>query len=469
MTFVFYDTETTGIDTSFDQILQFGAIRTDNDLNETDRFETRCRLLPHVVPAPMALAVTRVTPAMLEDPSLPSHLEAMRRIAQKLDEWSPACIAGYNSLSFDENLLRQAFFQTLHPPYLTNTNGNIRADVYRMVLAVSVHSPSTLKIPFGPNGKPSRKLDALAPANGFDHTNAHDALGDVEATIFIARLIRDRAPHLWSAIMDTTVKSRVVERLLDDRPIVQTEVFGQSVQNRLVVGLACNPDYNAEVGVFDLSFDPESYMDLPLEGLVDTINGKPKPIRVVRANAQPILIDPSIVEDGVMRELPDPQEGARRADLVLGNQGFRKRVGEALSQRYPEREPGQWVEEQIYDGFIGSADSQRMREFHAAQPSERIKIAHMFEDRRLKELAFRQIYFEAPEALEPKLRGWFENWQMQRVTNPDGKDGVRSWASAHADALKLAEDPRDFDNGFVREITDWFASKANQFGPNQGC
>ena len=38
MSFVFYDTETTGTNTTFDQILQFGAIKTDHDLNEIDRF-----------------------------------------------------------------------------------------------------------------------------------------------------------------------------------------------------------------------------------------------------------------------------------------------------------------------------------------------------------------------------------------------------------------------------------------------
>jgi exodeoxyribonuclease-1 len=46
MAFVFYDTETTGTDPAFDQILQFGAIRTDDDLNEIDWFEVRCRLQP---------------------------------------------------------------------------------------------------------------------------------------------------------------------------------------------------------------------------------------------------------------------------------------------------------------------------------------------------------------------------------------------------------------------------------------
>jgi exodeoxyribonuclease-1 len=49
MSVVFYDTETIGTYTDFDQILQFAAIKTDNELNELDRFEIRCRLLPHIV------------------------------------------------------------------------------------------------------------------------------------------------------------------------------------------------------------------------------------------------------------------------------------------------------------------------------------------------------------------------------------------------------------------------------------
>ena len=55
MSFVFFDTETTGLRHGFDQIVHFAAIRTDNDLNEIDRFEARSRLLPHVVPHPIAL------------------------------------------------------------------------------------------------------------------------------------------------------------------------------------------------------------------------------------------------------------------------------------------------------------------------------------------------------------------------------------------------------------------------------
>ena len=63
MSFVFYDTETTGTNTTFDQILQFGAIRTDDQLRELERFEIRCRVLPDVAVSPGAMRVTGENPA----------------------------------------------------------------------------------------------------------------------------------------------------------------------------------------------------------------------------------------------------------------------------------------------------------------------------------------------------------------------------------------------------------------------
>jgi len=84
MSFVFYDTETTGTDIWFDQILQFGAIRTDDDLNEVDRFEIRCRLLPHVTPSPKALEVTGVDPLSLLATELPSDYEAISEVHARL-------------------------------------------------------------------------------------------------------------------------------------------------------------------------------------------------------------------------------------------------------------------------------------------------------------------------------------------------------------------------------------------------
>jgi len=59
-TFLFYDTETSGLNRAFDQILEFAAIRTDLELNELERFTARIRLRPDVVPSPQAILVNRI-------------------------------------------------------------------------------------------------------------------------------------------------------------------------------------------------------------------------------------------------------------------------------------------------------------------------------------------------------------------------------------------------------------------------
>ena len=43
-TYLFYDLETTGLNKSFDQILQFAAIRTDLNLKELKRYELKIKL-----------------------------------------------------------------------------------------------------------------------------------------------------------------------------------------------------------------------------------------------------------------------------------------------------------------------------------------------------------------------------------------------------------------------------------------
>ena len=108
MDFVFYDLETTGLSPAFDQPLQFAAIYTDENFVEKDRVNIRCRLAPHILPSPQALVVTRVTPDQLTDPSLPSLFEFSQQVAELTERWAPAIWVGYNTIKFDEEVLRIA-------------------------------------------------------------------------------------------------------------------------------------------------------------------------------------------------------------------------------------------------------------------------------------------------------------------------------------------------------------------------
>lgn len=171
------------------------------------------------------------------------------QIAEKLRAWSPAIFTGYNTLSFDEPLLRQAFYQTLQPVYLTNTNGNQRADVLRLALATAALAPNAMAVPISAKGRPTLRLDTLVPANGFAHEHAHDAVADVEATNYMARLIRDRAPAVWASLMPLVDKSEVQARVLSGQALCLVQYHMGRPTVLPVVGCGQSHDHATMLGV----------------------------------------------------------------------------------------------------------------------------------------------------------------------------------------------------------------------------
>jgi len=418
MSFVFYDTETTGINTSFDQVLQFAAIRTDAELNELDRFEIRCRILPHVVPGPQAMRVTRVSSSQLIDPSLPSHYEMVRTIRAKLLSWSPATIIGYNSLRFDENLLRQAFYQTLHPPYVTNTNGNARSDALKIVQATSLFSPESLTFPVGDKGPISFKLDRLAPANGFNHEAAHDALADVEATIFICRLIAERAPELWSSFMRFSQKAAVEDYISSESIFCLSEFYANRPFSWLVTSLGVNSKNRSEHYVYDLSVDPADLAALSDIKLVGRLSKSPKVMRTIKSNGAPILMASDDAPMNVTAKDIAPDELERRVQY-LQDVGIRQRFVAAYETTKEEYTPSPYVEQQIYDGFFSNSDAQLMEQFHNAPWPDRVEIIEQFSDRRLTYLGRQLLYFERPDLLTNKQRHEHSKLVAARLTEAD--------------------------------------------------
>jgi exodeoxyribonuclease I len=466
MTYVFYDTETTGTLTSFDQILQFGAIRTDQDLNELERFDIRCRLLPHVVPAPGALRVTGVTPSMLTDPALPSHFEAMRQIHEKLREWSPVVFLGYNSISFDENLLRQAFYQTLQPIYLTNTGGNARGDLMRIVHAASVYAPNVLAIPINENGRRTFRLDGLAPANGFAHDDAHEAISDVEATIHLSRLIRDYAPEVWDTMIGLTRKQGVVRFVEDHEVFAFSTVSGNRSNTWLVTGCGVNPAYDAENATFDLSFPPEEYIGLTVEELANAMGRKTTAFHTFRSNSQPILMPPELAEAAITETGLSSGDLEQRADLIQGDPDFRMRVGLALASRRKQPDPSPYVERKIYDGFPSHDDAEIMAHFHEANWEGRLEHCKSLGDRRLRELARRLVYIEDPDLLSKSVKSELDQWLSERLLTEDANVPWRTVPKAQQETDDLLRNAVGEERDLLVEVKAFLHGISDSLTPS---
>lgn len=447
MTFAFYDLETTGISPAFDQPLQFAAILTDDAFREIERVNLRCRIAPHIIPSPWALAVTGLRPAQLVDPSLPSLFEFTQDIAALIERWSPATWTGFNSIHFDEEMLRQAFYQNLQPNiFATQVNGNTRLDVLTSLYAVWYRQPDLLKWPVDETGRVRFKLDRLAPLNGFVAHNAHDALGDVEATIHLARLIAQRAPDLWVEILANRDKAAVQTRLASFQPLVLVERFGGGPP-RATIGCFCGTSAsNAnQAAFFDLdAADPADLLAADDAVLFAAVDATPKIIRSLATNKSPALL-----------ALATPSgKHIRRAEIIANTPEFRARVAQALAARFPKdpAAPTPPVEKQIFGGFYSNADKALLAEFQRADWPRRQEIASTLADPRLRQLGRRLVAFHAPSLLSSEERGQYDGWLHARWSAADAPD--IEWLSVEKSKRAIADirNGGGVDVGLISEI-----------------
>jgi len=409
MNFAFFDLETTGTSPAFDHPLQFAAILTDAEFKEIERVNLRCRLAPHVIPSPQALAVTGVRPHQLVDPDLPSLFEFAQALTELVSRWSPAIWTGFNSIRFDEEMLRQMFYQNLQPEiFVTQFNGNTRFDIMTAVFAVFQRCPDLLKWPVDETGRVRFKLDRLAPENGFEGHNAHDALGDVEATIHLARLIAERAPDLWQQLLANRDKSHVQAQLEQFEPVELVGRFGGGPP-KAIMGCLCG--YAAknqnQAYLFDLdAMDPEELITASDANLMAAMDAEPRPLRSISINKVPMLLPPATVTD----------EQRRRALALAEAPELRQRLIAAMTARYPtdpDTAP-QHVERQIFNGFYSWNDKARLKEFQGADWPRRQEIVATFEDARLRQLGARLVAFHSPNLLSDSDRRRYIAWRRDR-------------------------------------------------------
>ena len=417
MKFAFFDLETTGISPAFDHPLQFAAILTDAEFREIERVNLRCRLAPHVIPSPQALGVTGVRPHQLVDSELPSLFEFAQELTALVARWSPAIWTGFNSIRFDEEMLRQMFYQNLQPEiFATQFNGNTRFDIMTAVFAVFQRHPDLLTWPVDETGRVRFKLDRLAPENGFEGHNAHDALGDVEATIHLARLIAERAPDLWQQLMANRDKSHVKAQLERFEPLELVGRFGGGPP-KAIMGCLCG--YAAknqnQAYLFDLdAMDPQDLIMASDAYLLAAMDAEPRPVRSISINKVPMLLSPATVT----------AEQRRRSQLLTEAPELRQRLIAAMAARYPSAPDmaPQHVERQIFNGFYSWNDKALLKEFQGADWSRRQEIVATFEDARLRQLGSRLVAFYAPNLLSNSERRRYIAWRRERWNGTAGTE-----------------------------------------------
>lgn len=414
MSFVIYDLETSGLEPAWNVPLQAAMIHTDAHLNPLGELSLRCRLPAHIVPAPGALLTTGLRPEQLEQAPL-SCCEMLDIIARALQAWAPATIIGYNTLKFDEEMLRHAFFTHLMPPYATSLNGHRRADLLTMVRAVAMLQPGAIVSPLGPTGKPAFKLGEICRANGIalSEDQAHDAMADTRATLALLRHLHEAAPTTTATMLGLSDKG-VASRMLASREVV---LLGGLSKLTPVVGVTPNPDVATSWAAVDLTVEPADYLDLAVDEIVALFSARGvRPVRTVKTNAQPILIR---YEQGCHALQEDQRDLAlynERAARVREHVSFRANLTAAMLVRFADREPSPHHEATLYSGgFLSNDDARACARWHASPWKDRPAIAAAFGDERLKAFANRMTLMEAPQSLSPIAWQKGQAWLRERL------------------------------------------------------
>ena len=213
-------------------------------------------------------------------------------------------------------------------------------------------APQALQVPLGQDGKPTFKLDRLAPANGFNHVNAHNAIADVEATVFLSRLLMERAPDVWSTFMRFSKKASVIDFISNERIFCLADYYFSRPYAWFVTPLAKNPNNPSEYYVYNLAIDPEDLVSLSDAELTERMGETPKPMRQLRSNSCPMLVpcdEAPAITAGFRLGMTEIE---RRAELLHSDEVLRKRLTTALAISLGVRPPSPYVEMQIYDGFL---------------------------------------------------------------------------------------------------------------------
>ena len=401
--FVFYDFETSSSNKYWGQIIQIGAILTNENLEELDRFDARCRLSPGIIPEAMALIVNKTSPAMLKKSNL-SHYEMIRQFVDTLKKWGKSTYIGFNSIEFDEEFLRCTLFQTLEYPYITSTNGNTRGDILSLARAANLYYPKTLKNSVNAKGNDVYKLDQMAPLNGIDHGDAHSAIGDVIATLGIAKLIAKKAPNVWKASLMTLDKNQTLKLIKEEEYFCTNEYFYGKSRPYVQTFICQHPQYQWPL-CFDLRHDPNIYLKMPIQELTLAMKKQPKFIRTVRHNKHPVIMNPNygtIFDEYKIIGLKKLKE---RANLIKENKDFAEKItsikqSEIEEKEYTKSQEDLTPEESIYD-FSQSKkeDNKIMSEFHSQNWDKKLSVISKFNDERLKYFGKKLMYMEKPDLL----------------------------------------------------------------------
>lgn len=424
-TLYWHDYETFGLNPGADRPSQFAGIRTDLDLNViSEPDEWFCRPPNDYLPSPEACLITGITPQQTLQHGVFEN-EFIKLINAQFSQ-ANTCVLGYNNIRFDDEVTRFTLYRNFSDPYQREwKNGCSRWDIIDLVRACYALRPEGINWPVDENDVPSFRLELLTKENGLAHSQAHDAMSDVYATIAMAKLIKDTHPKLYDYCFNLRKKANVLNalKLGSYTPIVHISGMFPAMQGCVsyIMPIAEHPFNKNAVIAVDLNKDLSCLQTLSVEEIrhylytptSDLPEGINRPaIKLIHINKCPIVAPAKTLSEARADELGIDRSQCR-ASLEFLKQ--HTELAEKCQMVFAEeiaKAQDKTAEEMLYSGgFFSYSDKALINQVSSSTWQELAEHNFKFEDKRLDSLLW---HYRARNAAHSLTIEELEKWQRHR-------------------------------------------------------
>ena len=408
-TFFFYDLETSGLNPRDDRIMQFAGQRTDLDLNPIgEPVNILLKLNDDTLPSPKAIMVTKITPQKTFSDGL-TEAEFANYVTEEI--FTPNTIAvGYNTVRFDDEFMRHLFWRTFYDSYEFEwRDGRGRWDLLDVVRMTRALRPEGINWPVTEDGKATNRLELITKLNSISHENAHDAEADVQASIDVARLIRDKQPDLFNYLFKIRAKNEVkkIVNLENKRPFVYSCGRYPAEFEKTTVAFPLTAGRNGNILVFDLRYnleelDPEkSYYPVVKEFCLNKCPAV-APLQVLDKDNgwEKIKLSKEQIDKNLAILLKHPEFAEKRREEI---------------ENQPEFPPAIDPESALYDGFLNDRDRIYCNAVRNAKENELADFNPEFNDERLPELLLHYKAKNFPRSLTDDEAKKWQDYRRARL------------------------------------------------------
>ena len=455
------DSETSGINPMFDQILTLTAVVEENG-KVLATFNEECRLDVFRVPRPKALLVNGFSLEKLNQGQTSTQL--MSNFFWFVEKYQPDVSFAHN-MSFDFGMITNSNYQNvIHSDIYQLKYGRTCACTLAMCRgSYAFGGEAGIVIPKDELGSPIFKLEAIAEANNLSTPN-HTSLADVQCTKELVDLIKDLTPEIYSLGVQCGNKN------MSNRLVTHNAYFVAPVRTKEnfavlpLVPITYDPVLSTYLCI-DLTYVPDeidSISPLKLANLLDDSKNK-SPFLKLKTNKGNLIGDLNVHHNHLNTCLP-PKELFRRASALRRNNKLKKVAEKALSWNaalYQKEQPT--VEQKIYQNFVTSQEKKFINDLNLLDETENKweAIKRMEKglcDDRFPRLARRLVLQNDSSHAPTYRRKQFSDWCRYRVTSIATPDNHVPWANITSGLSDLSilksEYPEKVDQ--IQEIKSYF-------------